>query len=170
MTGNRARAGRRARTPIAASLQRLEAVVTKSHDGLTIGNDTAVVTKSLSRSIFGNDTAMFVRVRKRKLLKHGASASYEIVRGVRVNGKPTQKFLLGLGSLKTPLRRTHELSWFWHRALAKMRRHGLSESQRRRVVAAMIRKGAPKLSKAQCKRFCDDIKPDDFAELFGGSA
>src|SRR5262245_33360533 len=105
MSLKRARGARRPRIASAAALQAMQAVVTKSPAVGTIGNDTAVVTKSLSGSIIGNDTAMFVRVRKRQLLKFGASASYEIVRGVRVNGKPTQKFLLGLGSLKTPLRR-----------------------------------------------------------------
>jgi hypothetical protein len=141
-----------------------------------------VLTKCLIEATFGND-AVFVRVRRRQL-KGGhphrrpyrerlitESASYDVVRAVRIDGKPRQKFIVGLGSLKTPIPESGgwSLARFWHRALRKMRRRGLSEQQRRHVIAAMIRKGVPKLTKAQCKKFAagwpGQVSPDDFAEL-----
>jgi hypothetical protein len=183
MTG-KTHTGRRRRS-LAAALQAMEAVVTKRDTRAPFGNDTAaVVTKTHDVVTFGNDTAMFVRVRRRKLNK-GAdpnrfkyyrrdyltdSASYDVVRAVRINGKPRHKFIVGLGSLKRPIERSGwELLWFWDKALGRMRRRGLSEQQRRQIIAALIRKGVPKVTKAQCKEFCegsDWTKPDHFADLF----
>jgi hypothetical protein len=160
------------------------AVVTKPPAVGTFGNDANVDTKYLFAQTFGNDTSFFVRVRRRKLKGRNRrfhskplvseSASYDLVRAVRVDGKPRQKFILGLGSLKTPIPDGWSLAQFWRRALRKMRHRGLSEQQRRRVIAAMIRKGVPKLSKAQCKKFAAGsagwVSPDDFADLFGAAS
>jgi hypothetical protein len=54
---------------------------------------------------FGNDNVGFIRVRRRSLTPYWehsatASASYDIVRAVRIDGKPRHVFVLGLGSLK----------------------------------------------------------------------
>jgi hypothetical protein len=100
--------------------------------------------KSEARAGFGNDGVGFIRVRRRTLTPYWehsatASASYDIVKAVRVGGKPRHRFVLGLGSLKNVERgRTH----FWNRAVGSMVRHGLSEEQRRYFLAAMVRKGA----------------------------
>ena len=129
----------------------------------TSGNDAGsssdpVVSISGAGARIGNDAgAMFVRVRRRKL-KGGArrlaivsrgsrhlqtaSASFDLVRAVRIDGKPRQKFLLGLGSLKFPIGE-RELAWFWWRALRKMISHGLSEERRAGVLLELERKGVP---------------------------
>ena len=127
-----------------------DAVVSEGSDGATFGNDAAPV----------NDIAMFVRVRRRTL-KGGhpewreyrertgsivkASASYDVVRAVRVNGKPRHKFVCGLGSIKqngNP--RDHER--FWTSALCRMIRAGLSPASRSKIIKLAIAKGAPTLS------------------------
>jgi hypothetical protein len=160
--------------------QSAESVVTKCSVSGTFGNDTtpenskgndqSVVTKSEPSAAFGNDTAMFVRVRKRKLTYGDTSASYDLVHAVRINGKARQQFLLGLGSLKTPPRHQHMLMWFWHRALGRMRRHGLSETKRKSIVAAMIAKGATKPTRKRCKGHIDGWPHMhfDFTEFYPG--
>jgi len=103
-----------------------EAVVTKCTAGETIGNySEEVVTKCRDVQTFGNYGLGFVRVRKRKLkgghadwrdyresrgLLATASASFDLVRAVRANGKPRHKFVFGLGSVKDK-RHHHELPW-----------------------------------------------------------
>ena len=91
----------------------------------------------------------FVRVRKRQLkgaqrARYGrpitSSASFDLVRAVRVNGRPTHRFVLGLGSQKSI--DPDGPCWFWIRAIHRMIRHGLTESQRHRLMAEMVRKGA----------------------------
>lgn len=118
------------------------------------GNDSGVDTKCIGAEKIGNSG--FVRVRRRKL-KGGhpdmrayrasrgtvatASVSFDLVRAVRVNGKPRHKFIFGLGSQKD-----HEhsgaLFWFWLRAIRKMKGHEVDLDQRRRLAAEMVRKGA----------------------------
>jgi hypothetical protein len=160
-------------------------VVSKSPAGGTIGNDH-VVSKCDPCVSFGND-AMFVRVRRRTLKgghqslrahrkHHGclvtASASFDVVRAVRINGKPRQKFILGLGSLKTPQVRTCEIFWFWRRALFRMRRHGFDQQQRLRLIDALVRKGVPKPSYRQCEEWVRNtrfINAVDFADLQAGA-
>jgi hypothetical protein len=132
-------------------------VVTKS---LKIKDDQPVVTKKLGDEAFGNDAAMFVRVRKRTL-SYGTSASYDLVHAVRINGKPRQKFLLGLGSLKNPPEYENRLCWFWHYALCKMRRHGLSETKQKTIVESMIAKGATKPTREQCWHHVDGFGWED---------
>jgi hypothetical protein len=100
---------------------------------------------------------MFIRVRRRALKgghpewrayrkRHGclvtASASYDVVHAVRINGKPRHQFVFGLGSLKQPPLR-FDLLRFWICALARMCDHGLSLTQCQRLTAELIRKGAP---------------------------
>jgi hypothetical protein len=142
------------------------AVVSKCPDVGTFGNDTVVVSKSGACAAFSNYTAMFIRVRRRVLggqRHHGyvvkASASYDVVRAVRINGKPRQKFLLGLGSIKelaTPSKQTaHDLMWFWVHAVLRMRRHGLSDEQQRRLIEALARKGVRKPSIDECTCFAE---------------
>ena len=131
-------------------------VVSKAGAGARIGND-GVVSKCRVDETIGNDVAMFVRVRRRKI-KGGhpewrlyrertgalrtASASYDLVRAVRIDGKTRQKFVLGLGSLKHPASE-RELARFWWRALRRMISHGLSEERRAGVVLELERKGVP---------------------------
>jgi hypothetical protein len=118
-----------------------------------------VVTKSARPRAFGND-AHFVRVRRRKLNgcqhHHGriitASSSFDVVRAVRINGKPRHKFLFGLGSLKEPTA-VWALLWFWSDALRRMNDHGLDQRQRLRLIDALVRKGVPKPPLAECERF-----------------
>jgi hypothetical protein len=142
-------------------------VDTKCRSTQTFGNDgnggTDVDTKCVADATFGNDAVGFVRVRKRKLKggqpsiralpsfygERGTSAmSFDLVRAVRVGGKPRHEFVLGLGSQKNIER---DLCWFWAHAVHRMVKHGLAEDQRRRVIAEMVRKGARLPTTAQCK-------------------
>ena len=91
----------------------------------------------------------FIRVRKRKLkgahqARYGrpitSSASFDVIRAVRVDGRPTHLFVLGLGSQKSI--DPHGRCWFWIRAIHRMIRYGLTECQRYRLLAEMVRKGA----------------------------
>lgn len=128
----------------------------------------AVVSKSVVSAEFGNDAgAMFVRVRRRALksvyrqrdgtLIKATSASYDVVRAVRINGKPRQKFLFGLGSLKQPSNQGDFMS-FWVHAVGRMKRHGLDDERCRCLIDGMLRKSARKPTAQECA---------DFAEAFG---
>lgn len=166
---------RSANTPTAANAQDVIAddagVDTKCHDGGTFGNDgnggVGVDTKGEQVAAFGNDVIGFIRVRKRKL-KGGhpsvrtfpsfygqratSSTSFDLVRAVRVGGKPRHEFLLGLGSQKNIDRHgRHDLCWFWSSAVRWMVKHGLAEDQCRRLIAEMVRKGARLPTIAQCE-------------------
>jgi hypothetical protein len=141
-----------------------EGVVTKRRAGATIDNDGTVDTKSDTRARFDNDAIGFIRVRKRKLkggsrdwrdyrARNGTlattSASYDLVRAVRVNGKPRHEFVLGLGSQKDI--ELNSFAWFWTRAIRRMTKHGLAEDRRQRLIAEMVRKGARLPTIAQCE-------------------
>jgi hypothetical protein len=141
------------------------AVDTKSDASFPFGNDGGVDTKVSVDAHIGNDGIGFIRVRKRKLkgghrdwrdyrAKNGElvsmSASYDLVRAVRVNGKPRHQFVIGLGSLKD-YERDSALGWFWARAIWRMTKHGLAEDQRQRLSAEMVRKGARLPTIAQCE-------------------
>jgi hypothetical protein len=145
-------------------------VDTKSEQFPTFGNDDVggVDTKSRPLVNFGNDGIGFIRVRKRKL-KGGhpsvrerirewpgyyserarESASFDLVRAVRVDGKPRHQFVLGLGSQKD--RERQGLEWFWVRAIYRMAKHGLADDQRQRLIAEMVRKGARLPTLAKCE-------------------
>jgi hypothetical protein len=151
-------------------------VGTKREPSAAFGNDDAVDTKSATRRAFGNDDAVgtnclraqtthygFVRVRKRKLKggSHGwlakASVSFDLVRAVRVNGKPRHKFVLGLGSQKGERRGWHDnVMRFWTSAVRRMRRHGIPEEEQRRILAEMVRKGARPPTLADCEDYARD--------------
>jgi hypothetical protein len=134
-------------------------VDTKCPDGVTFGNDGNVGTKREACVPFGNDIG-FIRVRKRKL-KGGhpdwyrahratASMSFDLVRAVRIDGKPRHKFILGLGSQKsdaTGRMAAHLLVI----AVGRMKAHGLDESQRRALLSELIRKGARRPTIADCE-------------------
>jgi hypothetical protein len=60
--------------------------------------------------------------------------------GVRINGQPRHKFVLGLGSQKDYERRGTVN--FWVRVMRRIARYGLTEQQRRRLATEMVRKGA----------------------------
>jgi len=115
----------------------------------------AVDPKSTRPGKFGNDSIGFIRVRRRRLKFGGTSANYDIVRAVRVNGKPRHQFVLGLGSQK---------SWEAGRvaallliiAVGRMRDHGLNESQRRALLSELIRKGARLPTIADCESWKHD--------------
>jgi len=114
----------------------------------------------------GNNHIGFIRVRKRKLKgdrnwrgygeRRGttatASMSFDLVRGVRIDGKPRHKLVLGFGSLKS-WQPESKLMWFWIEAVQAMVRHGIAEHQRQRYAAEMVRKGACLPTLAQCKEF-----------------
>jgi hypothetical protein len=141
--------------------ERDDDVDTKSHDDETFGNDadlaTRVDTKCRSGSTFGNDSNVgFIRVRKRKLkggkphiralpsfygVRPRASMSFDLVKAVRVNGKPRHKFVLGLGSQKDGVTGSRAAE-FLLSALRSMKRHGLNKSQRGLLLTELIRKGA----------------------------
>jgi len=119
-------------------------------------------------------TSGFIRVRKRKLYgrahwvvsrrsKTGyvkrydravplPAASYDIVRAVRLNGKPTHKFVLTLGTLRQ-YSQTERTIEFWTGAVRRMAQHGLSKEQRKHFVLACVRKGAQLPTLADCKDF-----------------
>ena len=96
-------------------------------------------TKKRRCAILGNDATGFVRVSHRRL-KRTTSASFDLVRAFRINGKPRHEFVLGLGSQKD--NDPSGASWFWLCAIHRMKWHGLSEPQRHRLIAEMVRKGA----------------------------
>jgi hypothetical protein len=123
----------------------MSGVDSKTLSGERFGNDenggADVDTKCRDGETFGNDALGFIRVRKRKLkgghpqwracrtrtgTLQSHSSSFDLVKAVRVNGKPRHQFVLGLGSQKN-VDRWHELGWFWSRAIRKMIRHGLSD-------------------------------------------
>lgn len=107
----------------------------------------------------------FIRVRKRKL-KGGhrdrrnylaqagelatSSRSFDLVRAVRVDGKPRHEFVLGLGSQKD-WERAGRVVAFWTCALHRMARRGLTRAQRRRLAAEMVRKSARLPTIEQCE-------------------
>jgi hypothetical protein len=133
---------------------------------------SSVVTKSRARATFGNDNVGFIRVRRRTLTPYwedGAtvSASYDLVRAVRVDGKPRHKFVLGLGSQKDVERSGH-VGHFWDRAVGRMIRHGLTEARRRYFLTEMVRKGATLPSRKQYAQFLE-VWPDrpDIREIEG---
>lgn len=144
-------------------------VDTKRRAGENFGNNGAVDTKSCTSAAFGNDGNRigFIRVRKRKL-KGGhpswraaragmgrlasTSISFDLVRGVRVGGKPRHQFVLGLGSQKDNVT-GHVAALMLRHAVIRMMRHGLDESQRRALLTELIRKGARRPSVAECEGF-----------------
>jgi hypothetical protein len=156
-------------------------VDTKCLPAQTFGNDGAlpaapfgkdkqsapVDTKLRTNPQFGNDAIGFIRVRKRSLkgghpdhrryrsglgkLQTG-SMSFDLVRAMRVNGKPRHEFVLGLGSQKNVDWRDNEITHFWARAVRRMIDHGLVEHQRQRLIAEMVRKGARLPPRAQCEQ------------------
>lgn len=83
-------------------------------DGMTMNDDASdVVTKHRDGGTFGNYRLGFIRLRKRSLkgydpswreyrpgVRATASTSFDLVRAVRVDGKPRHDFVLGLGSIK----------------------------------------------------------------------
>jgi hypothetical protein len=101
-----------------------------------------VVTKNALHVVFGNYG--FIRVRRRTRGApwpsnscKGLSRSFDLVRAVRINGKPRHRFILGLGSQKEG--DDAHYFYFWIRAFRKLRRHGLDAH---RFADAMVRKGA----------------------------
>jgi hypothetical protein len=147
-------------------------VDTKGRDGATFGNDghARVDTKGLHAQTFGNDSIGFIRVRKRKL-KGGhrdwrayrahqgilatTSRSFDLVRAVRVDGKPRHEFILGLGSQKDFDRKSAD-GWFWARALSGMAQYGLDEHQRTHLINELVRKGARVPTPAECEEHARD--------------
>lgn len=160
-----------------SSTHATESVVSNCLGNETVGNDaTTVDTKSGARSSFGNYTPRqwpqlgncpaFVRVRKRAL-KGGhpywreyrrrqgtlntGSMSFDLVQAVRINGKPRQKFLLGLGSIKARYEREYELVHFWLAVVSHLTRSGIDSDRRRLIIKQMVMKGARLPSAAACE-------------------
>jgi hypothetical protein len=145
-------------------------VVTKSAAGAAFDNDSLPVdTKPAPPRRFDNDVdtncrfesridncAMigFVRGRKRKLKgihpnrfwhRPGpqASASYDLVKAERVNGKPRHRFVLCARS-KSRLGKTRLCGF--GRTFQRMMSRGLSKQQRHHIASEMVRKGACRIT------------------------
>lgn len=150
-------------------------VVIKREVNDAFGNDASVVSKREASVAFGND-AMFVRVRRRKI-KGGhpdwreyrrrtgnlaeASASFDVVKAVRINGQPRQKFLCGLGSLKDEQHSDWKLCHFWHRALCRMVLAGFDADQRLRVMEMAARKSVPLPGPESVEKFAERQESHD---------
>jgi hypothetical protein len=93
---------------------------------------------------------------RRRALKGGppggytAARSFDLVQAVRINGRPRQKFLLGLGSQKDVERYEGDVVHFWLLALFRLKERGFKPKRRRQIVAQMIKKGARLPSLADC--------------------
>ncbi len=126
--------------------------------------DASVDTKCLSELTFGNDAIGFIRVRHRKLkgnpdpdyARHyiTASASFDLVRAVRIDGKPRHKFILGLGSWQQGETRNSDgkAFQFWAHAFYRLIKHGFDVTQRRRPADEMVRKGGPLPTFRSCRQ------------------
>jgi hypothetical protein len=97
---------------------------------------------------------MFIRLRHRRNLKGvaTASASYDVVETVRVDGKPRHKFVLGLGSLKQPSTE-HVVRWFWINAVNRMLHSNLSNQQCLDLMRDLASKAVPAPTAEQCEEF-----------------
>jgi hypothetical protein len=93
----------------------------------------------------------FVRVRRRGLKDGGVSTTYDVVKALRVDGRPRHKFVISLGSQKSADRRGADRVLFWMLATHRMILHRLSEPQRHRLLAELCRKGARLPGIAACK-------------------
>jgi hypothetical protein len=77
------------------------------------------------------------------------SFSYDLVRAVRINGKPCHKFVLGFGS---PVSRWSKSTiGFWTRVLARTEKHGFTKDQQFQIADQLRRKGIPLPSVKECK-------------------
>jgi hypothetical protein len=77
------------------------------------------------------------------------SVSYDLVRAVRINGKPRHKFVLGFGS---PLSRwSNSTIGFWRRVLGRTESHGFTKDQQFQIADLLRRKGIPLPSVKECK-------------------
>ena len=130
------------------------------------------MTKSSGVDDFGSDapkaTLGFIRVRKRTLhpkwrSRAKASMSFDLVRGVCVNGKARHQFVLGLGSQKSGVR--YDTVGFWDRAIFRMTRHGIEPERRQRLIAEMVRKGARLPSPDECQKYVENDRA--LAQLYG---
>jgi hypothetical protein len=109
----------------------------------------------------GNSTTIgFVRVRKRKLTGKTASVSYDLVRAVRVNGKPRHKFVMTLGSQKNTLQGCGLADFWMSFFLRKQRDRGLSKDQCWDIARKMIAKGARLPTLDSCKRYKETLPPN----------
>ena len=130
------------------------------------GNDASDVgTNCVSDNTIGNDTIGFIRARHRKIkggprhllnrrARNGTlatkSTSFDLVRAVRVNGKPRHQFVLGLGSQKDFEQYCTES--FWRKAIYRLNKQGLDKWQRKRLLIQMVRKGAKLPRLEECER------------------
>jgi hypothetical protein len=119
---------------------------------------------------FGNDGLGFIRVRRRKFTgkpdwrscreREGKplpteSVSFDLVRAVRIDGKPRHKCVLGLGHLLNVDEYGGYLVNFWLHVISRARRHGLGVEIRRRLADEMIHKGARLPTTAQYEKMWD---------------
>jgi hypothetical protein len=135
-------------------------VDTKTDARAAFGNDGSdsadVDTKRLDARRFGNDGIGFIRVRKRKLngghlpYRTRASKSFDLVKAVRINGKPRHKFVLGLGSQKEPAT-GRDAAHLLLVAIGRMKSHDLNEPQRHALLAELIRKGVRRPTITECE-------------------
>jgi hypothetical protein len=138
-------------------------VDTKPDTRVAFGNDgnsgsANVDTKSSCVSRFGNDGVGFIRVRKRKLngghplwaYRARASKSFDLVKAVRIDGKPRHKFVLGLGSQKDTAT-GRDAAYLLLVAIGRMKSHGLNEPQRRALLTELIRKGVRRPTITECE-------------------
>jgi hypothetical protein len=102
-----------------------------------------VVIKSAGAVVIKN--IGFVRVRKRALKDGGSAVTFDLLRSLRIDGKPTNKFVMTIGTQRSD----RDDPRFWPRAVARMVAHGLPAQQRQRLVEEMVRKGAKPPGKRQ---------------------
>jgi hypothetical protein len=88
-----------------------------------------------------------------------SATSFDLVRAVRVNGKPRHEFLLGLGSQKD-YEDDAKVVPFWATAISQMAWHKIADHQRSRLIADMVRKGARLPTPEQCTRHLE-CEPED---------
>ncbi|MBR1174866.1 hypothetical protein JQ617_12930 [Bradyrhizobium sp. KB893862 SZCCT0404] len=125
------------------------------------GNDRTVDANPCDDARSGNDTTIgFIRVRKRNL-KRGCSGlpmssrSFDLVRSVRIDGKPRHRFVLGLGSQKQSVT-GRMAAYFLLIANSRMEAQGLNGPQRRSLLTELVRKGARLPTIAECEGWSVD--------------
>jgi hypothetical protein len=86
--------------------------------------------------------------RLRRIEPPSESASYDLVRAVRVGGKPRHKFVLGFGSITN---RDRKFALFWIRSFYRMAEHGFTKEQCFQIAEKLKHKGVPLPTVAECE-------------------
>ncbi len=76
-------------------------------------------------------------MRRRPLKDGGEAVTFDLLRSVRVGGKPRPKFVMTLGSQRSD----RDNAGFLARVNERMSRYGLDPAQRQRLIAEMEKEG-----------------------------